>query len=127
MAFIRKIHQTELTTLLSQRMTLQRLLSVLVLVNALCGVLSCGGGSPPPPCSWQTCRQEWRDDWNPSISTGLCVNQRRYAHHVYSTHHGSGSCPATSPCSHSTQHRIMCKYDSRQFFLIITLKTLQRI
>ena len=116
-AFIRKILQTEFRTLLSQRMTLPRLLSVLVLANALSGVLSCGGSSPPPPCSWQTCRHEWRDDWNPGISTGECVNQRRYAHHAYDTHQGSGSCPAPSPCSPLTQHRTMCKYDSRcRFF-----------
>lgn len=116
-AFIRKILQTEFRTLLSQRMTLPRLLSVLVLANALSGVLSCGGSSPPPPCSWQTCRPEWRDDWNPGIITGECVNQRRHAHHAYDTHRGSGSCPAPSPCGPLTQHRKMCKYDSRcRFF-----------
>ena len=124
MAFIHKILQTELRTLLFNEMTLPRLLSVLVLANALGGVLSCGGGGnpspppPPPPCSWQTCSHEWRNDWGPGISTGRCVNQYRNAHYRYTTHHGSGSCPAPSWCSSSTQYRTMCKYDS--FFLIIT-------
>ena len=103
-------------------MALPRLLSVLLFANALGGVLSCGGGSdpspppPPPPCSWQTCSHQWRNDWGPGISTGQCVNQHRNAHHIYSTHHGSGSCPASSSCSPSTQYRTMCKYDSRRFF-----------
>ena len=94
-------------------MTLPQLLSVLVLANALGGVFSCGGSSPPPPCSWQTCRHEWRNDWAPGISTGHCVNQHRNAHHIYSEHHGSGSCPAPSSCSPSTQYRTMCKYSIR--------------
>ena len=95
-------------------MTLPRVLFVLVLANTLGGVLSCGGGGggPPPPCSWQTCRHEWRNDWGPGISTGHCVNQHRNAHHVYDTHQGSGTCPASSSCSPSTQYRTMCKYDS---------------
>ena len=95
-------------------MTLPRVLSVLVLANVLGGVLSCGGGSPPPPCTWQVCKPEWRDDWVPGEwATGQCVNQRRMAHHIYSQHHGSGSCPAPVHCSPETQHRTMCKYDSR--------------
>ena len=95
-------------------MTLPRVLSFLVLANALSGVLSCGGGpSPPPPCSWQTCSHEWRNDWGPGISTGRCVNQHRNAHNIYTTHHGSGSCPSPSSCNPSTQYRTMCKYDRR--------------
>lgn len=94
-------------------MTLPRVLFGLVLANTLGGVLSCGGGGggPPPPCSWQTCRHEWRNDWGPGISTGHCVYQHRNAHHIYDTHQGSGSCPASSSCSPSTQHRTMCKYN----------------
>lgn len=86
-----------------------RLLSVLVLANALVSVLSCGGGGPSP-CSWTTCRHEWRNDWGPGISQGRCVNQRRNAHHITSSHSGSGSCPSPSGCSPQTQYRTMCKY-----------------
>lgn len=90
-------------------MARQRLLSVLVLANALVSVLSCGSGGPSP-CSWTTCRHEWRNDWGPGISQGRCVNQRRNAHHITSSHSGSGSCPSPSGCSPQTQYRTMCKY-----------------
>lgn len=92
----------------------RRVITVLVLANALNVVLSCGGGGggPPPPCSWKTCRHEWRNDWGPGISTGQCVRQHRNAHHIYQDHSQSGNCPASTPCSPSTQYRTMCKYDS---------------
>ena len=95
---------------LPSRMTLPQVLGVLILANTLSSALSCGGGSPPPPCSWSTCRSEFRDDWAPGVSPGRCVNQRRYTHHVYGTHHGSGSCPAPSPCgARAAQDRMGCK------------------
>ncbi|KAJ7392966.1 hypothetical protein OS493_008210 [Desmophyllum pertusum] len=81
--------------------------SFLPMPSASC--LSCGGGGGSrPPCSWQTCQPEWRNDWGPGISQGRCVNQRRNAHHIYSSHSGSGSCPSPSSCSHQTQYRTMC-------------------
>ncbi|KAJ7392910.1 hypothetical protein OS493_008148 [Desmophyllum pertusum] len=43
-----------------------------------------------------------------AFSQGRCVNQRRNAHHIYSSHSGSGSCPSPSSCSHQTQYRTMC-------------------
>ena len=90
-------------------MTLPQVLVVLILANALGSVLSCGGGGGPSPCSWSTCRSEWRNDWSPGISTGRCVNQRRNAHHIYTSHSGSGSCPASTNCSPQSQSRTMCK------------------
>lgn len=85
-----------------------RVLSVLVLANSLGSVLSCGGG--PKPCSWTTCRLEWRNDWSPSVPSGRCVNQRRNGHHITSKHNGKGSCPSPSPCSPRTQSRTLCKF-----------------
>ena len=94
-------------------MMLPRFLFVLVLGNAFGGVLSCGGGSPPPPCSWTTCINVWRDDWAPGISTGRCVEQQRRANQRVNQHHGAGSCPAPEPCYPvGPQNRVMCKYDS---------------
>lgn len=94
----------------SNEMALGNILGILLLGNALSSVLSCGGGGgPPPPCSWTTCRHEWRNDWTPGISTGQCVNQHRNAHFITTSHSRSGSCPAPSHCSPSTQNRRMCK------------------
>ena len=82
-----------------------------VLANALSCVLSCGGGSPPPPCSRSECRNEWSDDWSPGIPTGQCVEQTRRAHQTqFNSHQGSGSCPTPVPCNPlSLQYRLACK------------------
>ncbi|KAL9972527.1 hypothetical protein ACROYT_G018850 [Oculina patagonica] len=87
-------------------MTLARVLTVLVLANAFNVVSSCGGGGGP--CTWTTCRHEWRNDWSPGISQGRCVQQRRNAHHITTTHGGSEPCPPPTHCSPRTQHRTMC-------------------
>ena len=85
------------------------LAGVLVLGGAICAH-ACGGGSPPPPCSWTVCRIEYRDDWAPPKSQGRCVEQVRRAHHINNQHHGSGSCPAPQPCNPiEAQHRLHCK------------------
>lgn len=85
-----------------------RALNVFAFANALVSVLSCGGG--PSPCSWTTCRLEWRNDWSPSVPSGHCVNQHRNGHHITSTHNGEGSCPSPSPCSPQTQYKTLCKF-----------------
>ncbi|KAL9981684.1 hypothetical protein ACROYT_G010424 [Oculina patagonica] len=90
-------------------MVLLHLLTVFVLANALDVALSCGGGSPPTPCSWTVCRSEFRNDWAPGGQQGKCVEQIRRAHEVNNPHHGSGSCPAPQPCGYvPPQHRLYC-------------------
>ena len=109
-SFIPKLHK--LYNAFLNEMALPRVLKVFVFANILGVVLSCGGGSPPPPCSWTVCRIEFRDDWAPPISQGLCVEQIRRAHHINNQHHGSGSCPAPQPCGFiQPQNRLFCKYD----------------
>ena len=98
-------------------MALGNILSVLVLANALSYVLSCGGGSPPPACSWTECRNEWRNDWSPGIPSGQCIEQTHRAHQTYNSHQGSGSCPTPVPCNPlSLQYRLACKEDTDLFF-----------
>ncbi|CAH3025007.1 unnamed protein product [Porites evermanni] len=87
-------------------MALSEILGILVFVNIFSSVLSCGGG--PKPCSWTTCRHEWRNDWSPGIATGQCTRQRRNAHHIPQSHSGKGSCPSPTHCSPSTQYRTKC-------------------
>lgn len=89
-------------------MKLTQVFSVLVFANAFDSVLSCGGG--PQPCSWTTCRLEWRNDWGPNVPSGHCITQRRNGHHITSNHNGKGSCPSPSRCSPQTQSRTLCKF-----------------
>ena len=101
------------------KMALSEILGILVFVNIFSSVLSCGGG--PSPCSWTTCRHEWRNDWSPGIATGQCTRQRRNAHHITQSHGGKGSCPSPTHCSPSTQYRTKCKCTMR----VINLACLQ--
>ena len=98
------------------KMMLPRLLPVLVLVDTLSGVFSCGATEL---CKWNTCTHEWRNYWSPGISTGQCVNQHRNAHHKYTTQEeDSAPCPSPVACSPSTQYRTMCKYDHRSLLIM---------
>ena len=94
-------------------MTLPRVLKVLVFVNTLGVVLSCGGGggSSPLPCSFTICRNEFEDYWAPPKQKARCVEQLRRSHHIIDPLEGSGSCPSPQPCSPvATQNRLFCKY-----------------
>lgn len=106
---LKSSHFTSPKVLCTAIMELRQVLRMLLLANTLGFTMSCGGGGGPKPCSWTTCRLEWRNDWGPGISTGRCVYQQRNAHHITSSHSGSGSCPASTHCSPSTQSRTMCE------------------
>ncbi|XP_031554183.1 sushi, von Willebrand factor type A, EGF and pentraxin domain-containing protein 1-like [Actinia tenebrosa] len=78
------------------------LVSLIVLVQLFQVAFSC-------PCSWTTCRHQWRNDWRPSNPPqGACVNQRRDAHFIYTRHKSTGSCPSSRGCSHSSQWKKLC-------------------
>ena len=68
----------------------------------------------PPTCSWRTCQNDWKDDWSPSLQPESCVNQKREAHHTYTSYTGTRTCPTPTPCSPQTQSRTMCKWSTVQ-------------
>ena len=88
--------------------TVSFLLQAAVLLQAVLLIQSCG--SKPSPCSWTTCRREFREDWVPPAEKGRCVEQFRFSHFKTLVRHGSGTCPAPQPCKEKQrQHRLKCK------------------